>query len=409
MGNSSELEGFRRALEQKHLEKAWGKFRLLQAGGRDGLLEAGELAAFAGMLEEVGSALEAARIYLQAADRAPEDTSAPAWLFRAARLLLGPAQRPEWGEKIRQRLIQSYPQSEPAAQAAALQPGGTERPAAAPARSPASISAPLAGPAARGAEPLRPLLPRWAWPALAVLAALWIFSRMFSERLAGAGEIDQRLFAEPLQTELAQAEPVPMEAGDFWLTLYPRFDYRICGLVVSVNDYQKFGLRFQDFYHRDFCLIWGDNVSSGLFRHSGVEFEHHGNVCYYQCRSALCPSGRLLSNTHLLSADREVLKAIDRVRRSDQVCLRGKLVDVSAKPKQAPAGQAPAAARLATSTTREDQGLGACEIMLVEEVEILVEGNRLWRVLSSVGCYGFFLLMLVFLAAATTSFAHRIR
>ncbi|HTX24771.1 MAG TPA: hypothetical protein VMD03_08950 [Steroidobacteraceae bacterium] len=67
------------------------------------------------------------------------------------------------------------------------------------------------------------------------------------------------------------------------------------------------------------------------------------------------------SNNHLIPADSSVRRQLARLRVGEVVHLTGLLVD----------GVRDDGASVHTSLSRTDTGAGACEIMLVEEVEIL--------------------------------------
>ncbi|RME27281.1 MAG: hypothetical protein D6806_04880, partial [Deltaproteobacteria bacterium] len=80
----------------------------------------------------------------------------------------------------------------------------------------------------------------------------------------------------------------------------------------------------------------------------------------------------------------------------DQICLEGKLVDVSVVPASFDGpGLPPSPQRLETSTTRTDKGVGACEILYLERIEVLRRGNRFWRLLGFLGFWGMVLSLAV--------------
>ena len=182
---------------------------------------------------------------------------------------------------------------------------------------------------------------------------------------------------------------------DHNLTLTPLFHYKIDGLIVSVNDYAMLGLRYQDFYELDLCMLWGNNVRSGAYRKSGTSFEHHGNTCYAKWSGGGHINGTELSNTHVYATDEDVLDELDSLRPGDQVELEGFLVEVAAVPAKVSPGHNPGTARLRSSTVRTDKGNGACEIMYAEKLRVLSRGNPFWRLLTTIS---FWLTLLVFLA-----------
>ena len=67
---------------------------------------------------------------------------------------------------------------------------------------------------------------------------------------------------------------------------------------------------------------------------------------------------RASANVHLIPADANVKRSLDRVRVGTIVTLRGQLVEATRADGW----------RWTSSLTREDSGAGACELMLVREV-----------------------------------------
>jgi hypothetical protein len=67
------------------------------------------------------------------------------------------------------------------------------------------------------------------------------------------------------------------------------------------------------------------------------------------------------ANTHVIAADEHVRSQLKRLRVGQVVHLTGVLVD----------GVRDDGTYIKTSLTRSDSGAGACEVMLVEDVEVL--------------------------------------
>jgi hypothetical protein len=228
-----------------------------------------------------------------------------------------------------------------------------------------------------------------------ILLCAWILGRFMQDRYQGVTEIDPALYMNPLQKEVKGEKPIQFKRGDYNLTLNPLYTYKISGLIVSVNDYAILGLRHQDFYELDLCMIWGNNVRSGAYRKSGTSFEHAGNVCYAKWSRGGAINGTELSNTHVYATDEDLLDELNSLRAGDQVELEGFLVEVAAVPAKVSPGNNPGTARLRSSTVRTDKGNGACEIMYTEKLTILARGNVFWRFLTSIS---FWLALLVFAA-----------
>jgi hypothetical protein len=95
-----------------------------------------------------------------------------------------------------------------------------------------------------------------------------------------------------------------------------------------------------------------------------------------------------LSNNHLLVDRDDIERKVKQVQTADQIRLRGKLVNVTAR-RITPGGRYDSDEIIwKSSTTRADTGGGACETILVEDVVILQPANQVSRVLFRVSLWG---------------------
>jgi len=417
------------ALDRKDREKALGCYRLLEAAGRPAELSQDFLLKLAELLEQAEMFRDAARLYRSAAEKDLESKAAPAAIFKSALLLIGPAHRPQPGADMLLYLTANYPDHEKSALAEkihdqhmngdreglarSLLEEGVELPHDGSAVGHGRLTMPpreeeqeLAEDASgfarwrkdmAGRVPIQTQrrLSRVLGIAFLILLSAWILGCLMRDRYQAITGIDPALYIDPLQKEVGDEKPIQFRRGDYNLTLTPLYTYKISGLIVSVNDYAILGLRHQDFYELDLCMIWGSNVRSGAYRKSGTSFEHHGNTCYAKWSGGGRINGTELSNTHVYATGEDILDELDSLRAGDQVELSGFLVEVAAVLVKVSPGNNPATARLRSSTVRTDRGRGACEIMYVRNLTVLARGNVFWRHLAGVG---FWLMLLVFLA-----------
>lgn len=399
---NAEIQNLQRALESGDTQKALGIYRLLDTTGKLPSLPPDTLAGLAQQLQGASMELEAARLFRMAAGKTNDTNLSSSWRFHAACLLMGPAFRPEMAMGVLRTLADEDNDGPIAQKSRQLiefhQSGNTEglkdvlkQEGITPpdiwdeSTAQQDSSQGPAQPARIGTRLSGSKTTRLLSIAFFIGLACWLFGSFMKDRLAGVDKTYPELFSAPEQTELKDPKPLRMRRGGANLTLYPRFDYHICGLVVSVNTYAAVGLRYQDLFERDFCMIWGSNVSSGFFKAPGTSFEHHGNVCYTRWSGTLSLKGTELSNNHILTMDDDLGDELDSINRGDQICLDGKLVDVASVPGSASSAQIPGVARLHTSITRTDKGMGACEILLVENLTVIARANTPWHILSSLG------------------------
>ncbi|CAK0771657.1 hypothetical protein CCP4SC76_5470010 [Gammaproteobacteria bacterium] len=98
-----------------------------------------------------------------------------------------------------------------------------------------------------------------------------LWSRWKKDQLPPPAFYDVAQLEEPRQTPTA-VPPFQISAQKILYTIEPLFDYQLDGVVVSLHDSDTFSdiyhfKDWQDFINiRDLCVVWGNNVASGIFR-----------------------------------------------------------------------------------------------------------------------------------------------
>lgn len=163
--------------------------------------------------------------------------------------------------------------------------------------------------------------------------------------------------AEPRQSNLENAAVI---AHGHWM-LTPRAQYDITARVLSREDYSFDVLA--DLVPEDLALGWGEMSDNRILR----DFKITQSARFYGWRPlSELPIARQevishSANTHVIPSDSVVRSQLESVRVGQVVHLSGLLVD----------GVRGDGVYVHTSLTRDDSGAGACEVMLVERVEIL--------------------------------------
>lgn len=224
-----------------------------------------------------------------------------------------------------------------------------------------------------------PGLRKLARVVLPAAALVFAASLIFKNRLPEPAACLEPLLDGPVQTEEGVPEPFEVTRRNVTYTVTPLYAYELSGLVVSYHHSSSFidiaHKQWNDYLNtKDICVIWGRNIETGVYRR--MTFRNRDFTCYYrypdQETGALFTES-CLSNNHLLPGDTQVADAVLRARKGDQIRLKGWLVAYGVK-------GAPYARR--SSVSRNDRGNGACEVVYVNEFEILKEGNAEWRALS---------------------------
>ena len=205
-----------------------------------------------------------------------------------------------------------------------------------------------------------------------LLAAVAFF---MSDRLPAPQRLHAALQDEPLQSP-TRDKPFEATVDGVDYRIEPRFAYDISGLVVSLHASDT----WWDYAHKewndkinlaDLCVVWGENIRREAYR--STSFSNDQWTCFWSTSSNNGFDATAFSNNHLITSDPAHARTLRRVRVGDEVRVRGYLADYTTLKNGAPAGMRK------TSVVRTDDGQGACEVIWIQEIEILRAANRPWR------------------------------
>lgn len=230
------------------------------------------------------------------------------------------------------------------------------------------------------------LLRRWLFLALLATAAVTWFTR---HRLASVNDIHSDTLRAPVQTPVQSPEPVQFTRNGYDYTAVPLFHYTLAGLVVHRLDYSWFSIdRGERTFTLDIGVIWGSNLSNRVHQAKSIRFSQDARFGFVQWRGEVPFVKSEFSNNHLLVDNDQMERKVKQIQTADQIRLRGKLVNVTARRITAGGRYDSDEIVWNTSTVRADDGPGACETILVENVEILQPANQLSRVLFRTSLWG---------------------
>lgn len=208
---------------------------------------------------------------------------------------------------------------------------------------------------------------RLAGPLLLAAILLTSIAWFRKGRLVPPDEIETVLLREPVQVSI-QTEPFSFEYKNRLCRVEPVARWEQWGLVVSHNNIKSVA----DIYHdsssvdtKDLCLIWGANLQGSDYQR--VDFKSGPWTCYFSYGSGVEFHHQALGNNHLITDDSAVRHILDEVRVGDQVHLSGLLVNYQMEDWQGFWRR--------TSTSRTDSD---CEVVFLEEIEILKRGTPGW-------------------------------
>jgi len=189
------------------------------------------------------------------------------------------------------------------------------------------------------------------------------------------------LFQEPVQTPTTRKE-FKFEYRGVQYRVRPVAEYELWGLVVDHNDINA----WWDIYHTadsvdtlDLGVIWGDNLK--IHDYHRVKMWSGSWSINWQFPPGVTFSHAHIANNHLITKDPATRKKIATVRKGDQVRLRGILCDYQ--------GSDNYEFWRCSSTTREDTGGTACEVVYVDSIEVLKAATPGWYLLYTVCSWGF--------------------
>jgi len=160
---------------------------------------------------------------------------------------------------------------------------------------------------------------------------------------------------EPQQVTVTNAEKLQM--GHWTLTV--RATYRVTARVLARESYHFDSL--SDLIPEDLALGWGPMSDNRVLNTIAIS---QGNRFYYWRPTAATALARdsiiaHSANTHVIPQNSTIAHQLERLRPGEVVTLSGELVDAARDDGR----------WIRTSLLRNDTGAGACEVMLVTEVE----------------------------------------
>jgi len=192
--------------------------------------------------------------------------------------------------------------------------------------------------------------------------------------LPPASEIVTELNQDPIQ-QIIDTESYRFDYMGSSFSIFPRATYEIWGMVVARNSpfYDaSTNQRSSPVDFKDLCVIWGSNLKDEIYREVSFGSDHSG--CWYNPESTNAArkfNSDYLANNHLLSRSRDIGRLINSVNIGDQIYARGSLIDYC------PLGYQELMRE--TSLVRTDSGPGACEVMMVDDFQILSRNQPFWN------------------------------
>lgn len=170
----------------------------------------------------------------------------------------------------------------------------------------------------------------------------------------------------PLQRDLPSGQP-PITHGEFKLT--PLAEFRAEARLLSRLSYRTdAGASLSPL---DFALGWGRMSDTAVIEQLNID-QGARFFTYRWSDQPPIPQDEIVrsaTNVHLIPADAAVTAALDRVRAGEVIRIEGLLVEANRSDGW----------QWRSSLTREDDGAGACELLLVRNVAVVGAGELVSR------------------------------
>jgi hypothetical protein len=223
---------------------------------------------------------------------------------------------------------------------------------------------------------------------------LLMLSLLYKDRFPDPDHYDIKRLVDPIQ-ETTFRSPFWIETQGQRYRIKPLYDYTLEGVVVSFHDADSFGdiwhhRRWKDFLNvRDLCVIWGTNVSNGVYQN--MTFDNDSWTCWAYWPDAQTGANfhmTQLSNNHLLVGDDYIKEKLMSAEPGDHIRINGQLASYENPSNNFKRG---------SSTRRDDSGNGACETIFVKHFEIISKANARWRGIYTFSAWSLGLFLIAFL------------
>ena len=188
-------------------------------------------------------------------------------------------------------------------------------------------------------------------------------------------------YNEPIQIDIKDKKYMKARGEKDVYALEPQAEYSLSGLVVAKNSNFWFRdimrSKFDDLCLIDFGIVWGElsnpNIVYNYLTFKSKKTLGQSRTLYVNGKNNFNESNwsvdyvnTHLSHTHMIPANTNIMAALLTIKKNDIVKIDGYLVDIYS-------GKGETIAKTSLSrcdTNPTSRGYGACEVMLVKQVQI---------------------------------------
>ncbi len=207
-----------------------------------------------------------------------------------------------------------------------------------------------------------------------VVSFFWLLVSFWNRNeIPGSIDYVPAIADEPQQTRSSRRS-FEVVWDDVRYRVDPEYDYDLVGMIVSYrhhdNNSRMHRLADDHLNMLDVCVVWGDNTNGAQL--DKIDFWNGIFTCNVKTRDMDAWESfdmNQLSNNHLISDDEYIRDRVREINVGDQIRVQGVLASY----------ESPGGLR-GTSTTRTDDGDGACETIYVDRFEIVKPATSFWRI-----------------------------
>ena len=198
---------------------------------------------------------------------------------------------------------------------------------------------------------------------LIVITTIWVTAYILNLPYGEITNQSINIDKDPIQRDTTVAA-IPIHKGkDLHLHLIPQASYDISARVLSMRRYRGGWDGWLAPY--DLALAWGNTGKDDY--QTGIKYRQYGRFCQYSynydCKIAPEYIQCHMSNNHIISANKNILRAISKIKKMDYVRIYGYLIKLTGTYKSYPV-------LWGSSLVRTDTGDGACELIYVLKIQI---------------------------------------
>lgn len=219
-----------------------------------------------------------------------------------------------------------------------------------------------------------------------IFVLVFVGTYFFRHQLPGSEKLLPELRQEPNQYATSEG-PIKISQEGFTALLTPQYEYEISGLVVTQYEsdtWYDYSHKNDPFNSKDVCVIWGANIENDNYKQGDFSSGEFTCFWYFDDQEMFTTfDDSAISNNHLIPSTKDTQKQIEKARIGDQIKITGYLVtyEVTDDEKNQIIGFR------GTSTTREDTGDGACEVVYVNDFQILKSNPQFLPLLHHISLF----------------------